>query len=336
MAYRITTHKGRTTKGGKAYSARHLDRKFPLKNAPHIDPTRTHLNRYVEFHVAEDGVLHHKKSQDIQRHELAMYERLFKPRLDIINENYIKQRHKERCKSVRQYYTAVQTCPDEYLIYIGDKDNHANSDILKGAASELISSLQKKYSKNFIPLSIAVHRDEKGIGEDGEGAHIHFRCVWISSDKNGTKVSITQGMKEAGIELPDAEKCEQKYNNRQMVFSEEIRETFADICEQMYGLEIEREARDASKSGKDLATYQRDKAVEEVKILTRERDNLQEEVSALKGVIARFKRLLAPISKLIDKLSIIRTRGGKSALDEVVEDAEMSESFKALHELERC
>ncbi len=40
MAYRITTHKGRTTKGGKAYSARHLDRKFPLKNAPHIDPTR--------------------------------------------------------------------------------------------------------------------------------------------------------------------------------------------------------------------------------------------------------------------------------------------------------
>ena len=336
MAYRITTHKGRTTKGGKAYSARHLDRKFPLKNAPHIDPTRTHLNRYVEFHVAEDGVLHHKKSQDIQRHELAMYERLFKPRLDIINANYIKQRHKEKCKSVRQYYTAAQTAPDEYLIYIGNKENHANSDILKGAASELISRLQKKYSKNFIPLSIAVHRDEKGIGEDGEGAHIHFRCVWISSDKNGTKVSITQGMKEAGIELPDAEKSEQKYNNRQMVFSEKIRETFADICEQMYGLEIEREAREASKSGKDLATYQRDKAVEELKILTRERDNLREEVSALKGVIARFKRILAPISKLIDKLSTIRTRGGKSALDVVVEDSGMHESIEALHDLERC
>jgi hypothetical protein len=104
----------------------------------------------------------------------------------------------------------------------------------------------------------------------------------------------------------------------------------------MYGLEIEREARDASKSGKDLATYQRDKAAEEVKILTQERDNLQEEVSALKGVIARFKRILAPISKLIDKLSIIRTRGGKSALDEVIEDTKMSESLDALHELERC
>lgn len=336
MAYRITTHKGRTTKGGKAYSARHLDRKFPLKNAPHIDPTRTHLNRYVEFDVDLDGTLLHKKSKDIQRHELATYERLFKPRLDIVNENYIKQRHKEKCKSIRQYYTAAQSCPDEYLIYIGDKDNHANSDILKGAASELITRLQRKYSKNFIPLSIAVHRDEAGVGEDGEGAHIHFRCVWISSDKNGIKASITQGMKEAGIELPDSEKCEQKYNNRQMVFSEEIRETFADICEQMYGLEIEREARDASKSGKDMATYQRDKAVEAVKILTQERDELQEEVSALKRVISRFKRILAPLSKLIDKLSNIHTRGGKSALDEVVEDSEMSESLDALQELERC
>ena len=142
-------------------------------------------------------------------------------------------------------------------------------------------------------------------------------------------------MKEAGIDLPDAEKCEQKYNNRQMVFSEEIRETFADICEQMYGLEIEREARDASKSGKDLATYQRDKAVEEVKILTQERDDLREEVSTLKGVIARFKRILAPLSKLVDKLSNIHTRGGKSALDEIVEDSEMSESLDALQELER-
>lgn len=336
MAYRITTHKGRTTKGGKAYSARHLDRKFPLKNAPHIDPTRTHLNRYVEFDVDSDGTLHHKKSQDIQRHELSIYERLFKPRLDAVNEKYIKQRHKEKCKSVRQYYTAAQSCPDEYLIYIGDKDKHANSDILKSAASELILRLQKKYSKNFIPLSIAVHRDEAGVGEDGEGAHIHFRCVWISSDKNGTKASITQGMKEAGIELPDSEKCEQKYNNRQMVFSEEIRETFADICEQMYGLEIEREARDASESGKDLATYQRNKAAEEVKILTQERDELREEVSVLKGVIARFKRILAPLSKLIDKLSNIRTRGGKSALDEVVEGPGMSESLDALQELERC
>ena len=85
-----------------------------------------------------------------------------------------------------------------------------------------------------------------------------------------------------------------------------------------------------------MATYQRDKAIEEVKILTQERDELQEEVSALKRVVARFKRILAPLSKLIDKLSNIHTRGGKSALDEVVEDSEMSESLDALQELERC
>lgn len=331
MAYRITLHKAKTTKTGVAFSAKHLDRHFNISNAPHIDPTRCHLNRYVEFDVDEDGTLHYRKSYDLQKHELAVYRKMFQERIDTMNARYIAQRHPEKCKTLKEYYRSPQSCPDECLIYIGDKDNHPGSDILKAAASELIKRIQQSKPKHFIPLSLVLHVDEQGA------PHLHLRYLFVSySDKYGPKVCVTKGMKEAGIALPDEEKKEHKYNNRQMTFFKELRDTFADICEQMYGLEIEREARDASKSGKDLATYQRDKAAEEVKILTQERDNLQEEVSALRGVIARFKRILAPISKLIDKLSIIRTRGGKSALDEVVEDAEMSESLEALHELERC
>lgn len=356
MGYRITTHKARTTKDGTAFSARHLDRKFDLKKAKHIDPTRSHLNRYVEFNVDDDGVLHHAKSKNIQAHELNIYKKLFGGRLDAVNARYIAQRHKEKCKTLKQYYRSPQSCPDEYLIYIGDKDNHASSEILASAASELIRILQKKYPDNFIPLAIALHRDELGVGEDGEGAHLHFRCVWICSDKDGKKASITKGMKEAGIQLLEEDAETKRSNNRQMTFSQEIRDTFADICEQRFGLEIEREARDASQSGKDLATYQRDQAkldterlknecselravvvqeAQEAAVLKEQVEALIDQKNRLEAKLERLKAVLLPIQKLFTKLASIRI-GKRSALDEVLLDADICPAYDALRNLECC
>ncbi|MBQ9167124.1 MAG: hypothetical protein IJX67_01785 [Oscillospiraceae bacterium] len=358
MAYRITTHKARTTKDGTAFSARHLDRHFDLKKAKHIDSTRTHLNRYVEFDVHDDGSLNHKKSKDLQGHELAVYERLFRKRLDTINERYRAQRHKERCKTLKQYYRSPQSCPDEYLIYIGDKDNHADSDTLKRAATKLISVIQSKYPDHFIPLSIALHRDELGIGEDGEGSHLHFRCVWIYADKTGTKASISQGMKAAGIQLPNEDLEAKRSNNRQMTFSQEIRDTFADICEQDFGLEIEREARDSSRAGKDLVTYQRDQALQDIQRFKNERskiqsetaleaqrrDELAEEVAVLtkkkhrlETAVERLKAILLPIQNFFTRLSTIRLGKGRTALDELMltnDGATAYSALKELHELD--
>ena len=355
MAFRITTHKARTTKDGTAFSARHLDRHFDLKKAKHIDPARTHLNRYVEFDVCDNRTLHHKKSKDLQGHELVVYERLFKKRLDAINERYIAQRHKERCKTLKQYYRSPQSCPDEYLIYIGDKDSHTNSDTLSRAATKLITVLQEKYPDNFIPLSIALHRDELGIGEDGEGAHIHFRCVWIYSDKSGIKASISQGMKAAGIQLPDEDSETKRSNNRQMTFSQEIRDTFADICEQDFGLEIEREARDSSRAGKDLVTYQRDQAQQDIKKLEKERseiqavvaqearkaeqlksevDGLTKQKNRLETALNRLKSILLPIQSFFTRLSSIRLGKGRTAPDELMLTSDGATAYDALKELE--
>ena len=350
MAYRITTHKARTTKDGTAFSARHLDRHFDLKKAKHIDPARTHLNRYVEFHVDEDGILHHKKSTNLQAHELAVYRKLFQKRLDTMNERYIAQRHPEKCKTLEQYYRSPQSCPDEYLLYIGDKDNHPGSEVLKAAGSELIRRLQKKYSKNFIPLCVSTHLDERGA------AHLHLRGIFISTtDKNGVKVSITKGMKEAGIALPDAGKPEHKYNNRQMAFSEEIRNTFADICEQEFGLEIEREARDSSRAGKDLVTYQRDHALQELHEFKNEcskiqaevalegqrRDELAEDVAALtkkkrglEAAVERLKSILLPIQNFFTRLGSIRIGKNRTALDELMLSSEGAAAYNALKELD--
>jgi hypothetical protein len=267
-----------------------------------------------------------------------------------MNERYISQRHPEKCKTLEQYYRSPQSCPDEYLIYIGDTDNNPGADVLKAAGSELIRRLQKKYSKNFIPLCVATHLDEQGA------AHLHLRGIFISTtDKNGVKVSITKGMKEAGIALPDAEKPEHKYNNRQMAFSEEIRNTFADICEQEFGLEIEREARDSSRSGKDLVTYQRDHARQElqefknecsairaeVALEARRKDELAEEVAALtkkkrrlEAAVERLKAILFPIQNFFTKLSNIRLGKNRTALDELMLTSDGATAYHAITELD--
>ena len=354
MALRITTHKGKTTPAGVAYSARHLDRKFNLDKAPHIDQTRTHLNRYIKFEVDDNGELHYEKPTDIQAHELSVYEKLFKTRLKAINDRYIARRHKEKVRTLKQYYSSVQGCPDEYLLYIGNQDNHATSDVLHDATLKLISKLQKKYPQNFIPLSAALHRDERGIGEDGEGSHIHFRCCWVCTDKDGLKVSINQGMKAAGVQLPKDNSSETRGNNRQMQFSQEIRDIFADICEQDYGLEIERVARDSSRAGKDLVTYQRDQALLEKQTLEKksaeieskvtkkaqEAAELQKEVqvlttrkSNLEKALGRLAEFFLPLHNLFRFLKGIRI-GNHSVMDEIITRADTAKALDALDALE--
>lgn len=354
MVLRITTHKGKTTPAGVAYSARHLDRKFNLDKASHIDQTRTHLNRYLKFDVDDNGELHCDKPDDIQKHELSVYEKLFSTRLKAINDRYIARRHKEKVRTLKQYYSSVQGCPDEYLVYIGDKDNHATSDVLHDATLKLISKLQKKYPQNFIPLSAALHRDERGIGEDGEGSHIHFRCCWVCTDKDGLKVSIAQGMKAAGVQLPKDDSAETRCNNRQMQFSQEIRDIFADICEQDYGLEIERVARDSSRAGKDLVTYQRDQALLEKQTLEKksaeieskvtkkaqEAAELQKEVqvlttrkSNLEKALGRLAEFFLPLHNLFRFLKGIRI-GNHSVMDEIITRADTAKALDALDALE--
>lgn len=354
MALRITTHKGKTTPGGVAYSAKHLDRKFNLDKAPHIDQTRTHLNRYLKFEVDADGELHYEKPDDIQKHELSVYEKLFSMRLKAINDRYIARRHKEKVRTLKQYYSSVQGCPDEYLIYIGNMDVHAKSEVLHEATLKLITKLQKKYPKNFIPLSAALHRDERGIGDDGEGAHIHFRCCWVCTDKDGLKVSISQGMKAAGIQLPRENSSEERCNNRQMQFTQEIREIFADICEQDYGLEIERVARDSSRAGKDLVTYQRDQALLEKQALEKKCSEIESEVahkaqeaselleevevlttrkSNMEKALRRLAEFFLPLHNLYRFLKGIRI-GNHSVMDEIITRADTAKAVDALEALE--
>jgi len=353
MAFRITTHRAKTTKNGEAFSARHLDRKFDISNAPHIDPSRTYLNRYMKFDVKEDGTLSCEEPKNIQAHEISVYKQLFQTSLEARNKKCVARRHKDERKTIRQYYASPKSCPDEYLIYIGDKDNHASSETLYEATMKLISVLEKKYHGYLVPLSASLHRDERGIGEDEEGSHIHFRCLWKCDTPQGPKVSISQGMKEAGIPLPQESAANSRYNNRLISFTKEIRETFADICEQDFGLEIERVAKDPTKAGKDLIIYQRDQALQDIQQFEQKNAEIQAEVaqsaqqaaklqeevevlstrkSNLTRALNRLAEIFLPVHRLFEKLGSIRI-GNRTVLDDIIQDADTAKSYEALQKL---
>ena len=108
------------------------------------------------------------------------------------NARYEAQRHPERCKSLDDYRKAPQTCPEETIYMIGNKDNHIPAEMLKTICSEFIDWEQKRFPGVHV-LSVAMHCDEEG------SPHIHERKAWLYVDKDGH----TQKNPRAGTTTPN-------------------------------------------------------------------------------------------------------------------------------------
>ena len=132
---RITTNNGRHTHG-RAYSPKHNDRMFNLQNSPHIDPARTSNNWEWQW-LENDGVL--CSFEDAEREYYARY---ISDHLRAINSRYEAQRHAERMRSLDEYRRAPQSCPEETIICIGNKDNHPDPGELLAAYDTHISRYQ--------------------------------------------------------------------------------------------------------------------------------------------------------------------------------------------------
>ena len=119
-------------------------------------------------------------------------------------------------------------------------------------------------------------------------------------------------------------------------------------------MEIEREARDSSRAGKDLVTYQRDQARQELQEFKNEcsairaeaaleaqrRDELAEDVAALtkkkrglEAAVERLKAILLPIQTFFTRLGSIRIGKNRTALDELMLSSEGATAYDALKEL---
>lgn len=247
---RVTTHNGRAGKHG-TYSPKHNDRKFDPKNAEHINSEKSSNNYY--WHC------YNKKHSQIsfEDAEKKFYSRYFTDSLNAQNERHRKNGHKERMKTMDEYRTAKQTCPEETIMQIGNVDETVDYKLLDRILHEQIIWEMKKF-KNVKVLNYALHTDEEGA------PHVHVRKVWTAKGKDGLIVSQTKALEEMGIERPDLNKKKSRYNNPKMTYTQICRDHFIELCEQK-GLTIEKTPDATSKKGLDLDTFKANKEKEKAK-----------------------------------------------------------------------
>jgi len=233
---RVSNHNARVGKNG-VFSPKHNDRNFILE-PEHIDENKSKNNSYWMVYDCKN----------FEECEKEFYKNNFSNALEKKNEKHIKSRHKERIKTIDDYRTSPLTCPEETLYYIGDKSNTVDTNVLE----EIIQKQLEWESEEFPDvkyLNIAIHRDEEGAD------HIHARKVYIAPDENGDLiVNQTKALANMGIERPDTSKPSSKFNNAKMTYTKLVREHFIELCKE-YGLEIETEPKEKSKTGYSLEEY---------------------------------------------------------------------------------
>lgn len=236
---RATIHNGRTSHLG-AFTPKHNDRNFNIKNAEHIDPERVKNNRYWNW----TG-----KEMTFEAAEQIFYEKHIRKHLDAQNARYQAQRHAERAKTMDEYRRSPQTCPEEVILMIGKAGDTIPADMMARIIQEQINWEQKQFPGVRV-LDVALHMDEQGA------PHIHERRAWVYTDKDGNSaISQNKSLEQMGVELPNPDRPRGRFNNRKQTFSKRCREHLLQICRE-HGLEIEEIPQEKSKSGRTLEDYQ--------------------------------------------------------------------------------
>lgn len=247
---RMTIHNGRAGKNG-TYSPKHNDRQFDTSRAEHIDPERMPGNVYWNW----TG-----KNITFEDAEKAFYEEHCREHLDAVNQRHREQRHPERVRDMDAYRTARQTCPEETLLMIGNKDEHLPPKTLRAICEEL-KGWEEKQIPGLKILNMALHVDEQGA------PHIHMRRAWIYRDENNVEsIAQSKALQAAGIPLPHPDKPAGRHNNRKQTFSAMERQALYEICRE-YGIEslLEMQPREKSRSGREFEDYKASKAEERAK-----------------------------------------------------------------------
>lgn len=326
---RTTMHNGRAGKRG-VYSAKHNSRNFNVENVSHIDVERMSQNKYIM--ISPDGEICEKPDANFDKHEKKFYTSLFGDALEAQNDKYRKKGQYDRVKDVDDYRTSKQTCPEEILLQIGDRNANVPADKLVASFIQWYQEMKSLYGSNWRCMDAALHMDEAV-------PHIHVRAVWCYEKPEGYVVSQSKALESLGIERPDMDKPKSQHNNPKQTWTKSQRDIW-ETAVRSHGIDLEDTPLEPGKRTVELEEYVRHQIHAEVEHLTEqktqlqqeteklavEREQLQQEVEALQAEKTRLQRITerirASCMTLFKRLARVVCQDGRCALEHVKTEAQ--------------
>ncbi len=217
-------HNARTGKHG-VFNPKHNDRNFDTNNSDHIDNERVLQNVYWDCYQGyRTGVGSDEGRMDFCEVESLFYKEHYGGFCEAQNQRNIANRHPERNRTTEDILKSPKTCPEETILQIGNISESIPGELLRQIAEEYYQRLDDMYGENFHVIDWSLHMDEGT-------PHIHERHVFDCKNSYGeTAPQQEKALKVMGIELPQPDKKEGRFNNRKMTFDKECREMFAQIA----------------------------------------------------------------------------------------------------------
>lgn len=280
---RMTTNRGRRHKNGAKFGAIHNDRQFDLDHAPHIDQTRTPDNHYWYWCQQDFPDLTFLQA------EKKFYAENFQAALDAQNAKHIKSRHKERIKSMDDWYENQNMCPEEMIFQIGNKNTgQPTYEKIQTILTRFMQWSREKYPQ--------VHFLTSGYHADEYSDHFQIRQVYVGHDKSGNPVPAqNQCLTEMGVPLPDPSKKESQYNNRKMTYSKICREKLFELGREM-GLELIEEPREKGRSGRELDEVKTEGIRKDLEETQRQSQTAQKELKEVREEITEARMDLTALA----------------------------------------
>ena len=105
-----------TLRGQRCEGTKHNFREFDVAASDHIDPSRVDQNQYFDLTTYTGGMLLPMPPGACENDLIhTTYAKEYGIGLNLQNEAYRKQGHKERCKTLEQLEHGKQTRPMEYI-----------------------------------------------------------------------------------------------------------------------------------------------------------------------------------------------------------------------------
>lgn len=322
---RVVSHMSRKYAGPANHNSR-SDFKVMSSN---IDFTKSKDNWYWNVFTGDaDQNISFKKVEE------EYYAQNYTAWLDAQNARNIKQRHRNRCKTMDQVMNGRFTKPHEQILQFGDKDDYPTREELL----DILKDYFKWYTENFpqaVILDMALHMDEEGA------PHIHIRRVFEVTGEDGKQLLQGQALREMGLKRPNPNLPNGQFNNELMTFTAMNRDKAQEIAI-AHGLDIEvADITDKKPKTKHLqpAEYKLKKINEEIERKTEMNKQLQSQNKQLQSQNKKYEQDLqhskSELEHLNDRLSVVNEDITKAKSEFQILKNQLDVTREAVKEVER-